>query len=430
MRTEMELLLHYVWQQKLWPSTPLATTDGQPVDIIDPGLHNRNAGPDFFNAKIKIGDTLWAGNVEIHEKAADWFAHRHHLDPAYNNTILHVVGSDGAKAATADGRTLPQLVLPVPAHISQNYKQLLEEEKYPPCYKVIPSVAPINVHRYLSALAVERLEEKTLRIGEYLQRTGGDWERAAFIALARGFGFGTNADAFEQWALGIEPQAIGKHRDNLLQVEAFFIGQAGLLDGAQGCEDEYFRLLKREYDFLKSKFSLTPMDATRWRLMRLRPQNFPIVRLSQLAALYHKGATSLSRIVETPDADGLRSLFRTAATDYWQDHYHFGHASPHSSKTLQAASLDLLLINVAAPLLFAYGRYLADEALCERAFALLESIKPEKNFITRSWAAAGIAPQHAADSQALFRLKMHYCDRKDCLRCAFGAEYLRAVPQP
>ena len=172
------------------------------------------------------------------------------------------------------------------------------------------------------------------------------------------------------------------------------------------------------------------MDAARWRLMRLRPQNFPIVRLSQLAALYHKGATSLSRIVETPDADGLRSLFRTTATDYWQDHYHFGHASPHSTKTLQPASLDLLLINVAAPLLFAYGRYLADEALCERAFALLESFKPEKNFITRSWAAAGIAPQHAADSQALFRLKMHYCDRKDCLRCAFGAEYLRAVPQP
>ena len=424
----MEILLHYVWKHKLFPLGPLTTTDGQEVDVIDPGLHNRHQGPDFFNAKIKIGGTLWVGNVEIHDAASDWYRHHHDTDEAYDNVVLHVVGRSDMAVQTQHGRTLPQLVLEVPETVRQNYAELLAEEAYPPCYRVIPNVPTLTVHSWLSALTIERLEAKTNRILSYLQQTEGDWERTFFVTLARNFGFGTNADAFEHWALQLPPRTIAKHRDNALQVEAAFFGQAGLLDDALVPEerrDDYYRLLQNEYAFLAHKFSLTPMNARLWKFLRMRPQNFPHVRLAQLAMLYHAGHTDLSRLLEGQTREDFHRLFRTATSPYWETHYHFGLASAAQTKALQTASLDLIIINTVAPLLFAYGQQHMDDARCERAFALLESVPAERNFITRSWAKAGLTAANASDSQALIQLKREYCDPKDCLRCRFGGEYLR-----
>lgn len=426
--TLMEKLLHYVWKHKLFPLGRPVTTDGQSVDIIDPGLHNMHQGPDFFNAKIKVGGTLWAGNIEIHDKASDWYRHHHDQDAAYDSVVMHVVGQADTDAVTHAGRRLPQLVITVPDDVGRNYRELLEEEAYPPCYRVIPQITPLTIHGWMSALTVERLEQKTRRIGQWLERTNGDWERTFFVCLARNFGFGTNADTFEQWAFAIPPRTIAKHRDDALQVEAAFFGQAGLLDDDAVPEerrDDYFRTLQREYAFLAHKFSLTPIGVKQWKFLRMRPQNFPHVRLAQLAMLYHHGHTSLSHLLEGHDRKDFHRLFATATSPYWESHYTFGQTTTAMHKTLQGASLDLILINTVAPMLFAYGRHHLDEGRCELAFQLLETTPPEHNFITRSWENAGIRAANAADSQALVELKRSYCDPKDCLRCRFGSEYLR-----
>ena len=428
MDTNMEKLLHYVWQHRIYPLGTLHTEDGAEVDIIDPGLHNSNAGPDFFNAKVKIGGQLWVGNVEIHERASDWFRHQHQQDAAYNNVVLHVVSIADEQALTLDGKSLPQLILTVPPEILRNYEELLHEDTFPPCYRIIPHLPDIKKHAWLAALTAERLEDKTNRLSGYLQRTRNDWERTFFIALARNFGFSVNSEAFEEWAFLIEPSAVGKHRDNAFQVEAFFFGQAGLLDDAavaQERRDDYFCRLQKEYAFLKHKFSLTPMDFHHWKFLRLRPQNFPHVRLSQLVDLYFRQGVNFSRILETRNLNSLRALLRAEATDYWRRHYTFGIDSVENSKQLQNASLDLIIINTVAPLLFTYGKERLDESLCERAFNLLEETRAEHNFITRSWTAAGLPVRNAADSQALIQLKREYCEKRDCIRCRFGTEYLR-----
>jgi len=434
MHTEMELLLHYTWQHRLFPSDILRAESGRRIDVIDPGLHNLHDGPDFFNAKIKIGDTLWVGNVEIHDRSSDWYRHGHDSDERYNNTILHVATIIDREVRTQKGDVVEQVQLSVPTDVLRNYTALLNEEHYPPCYRVIPKLPALTQHAWLSALTVERLEAKTERILKYLEQTEGDWERTFFVALARNFGFSTNAEAFEEWALSFPLSAVGKHRDDRFQVEAIFFGQAGFLADefvAAEQRDDYFKKLQKEYRFLAHKFSLKPMDWHRWRFMRVRPPAFPTVRLSQLAELYWEQRVDFSQLIGTADFDALRALLRVGPTPYWETHFAFGREAAgeaeKKARQLSAQSLDLLLINTIAPLLFAYGRERMDERLCERAFSILERVKPESNYITRAWKAVGIAAETAADSQALLQLKRQYCDRKDCLRCRFGGEYLRRI---
>lgn len=424
----MEYLLHYTWQHRLYAAQPLVTTQGQRVEVIDAGVHNLNAvGPDFFNAKIKIDGLLWVGNVEIHERSSDWYRHHHHTDAAYNNVILHVVGAADQEVLTADGKQLPQLVIAMPPALKSRYEELINEATYPPCYRIIPHVPAITVHAWMNRLTVERLEEKTQRMSGYLQQTSGNWERAFFINLARNFGFGTNADAFEQWAFTIDLQMVGKHRDNPHQVEAFFMGQAGLL-GDEVVQpphrDAYYERLKAEYAFLRHKFGLTPINPSVWKFGRLRPQNFPYVRLSQLTQLYCSGRAALSELLKATTTDEVCALLRVGVTPYWRTHYAFGLESKASDKVLQRASLNLLVINTASPLFFAYGRAHSNDAITERAFEWLEQLPAERNYITRSWERAGLTVAHAADSQALIQLRRAYCERNDCLRCRFGAAYL------
>ncbi len=424
----MEKLLHYVWLHKLFPPGGLTTDEGLPVDVVDPGLPNANAGPDFAGAKVRIGPTLWAGDVELHLRSSDWHRHGHDSDAAYNRVVLHVAERIDAPVTTAAGERVPQVALPVPAELRTHYEALLAEEGFPPCRSILPHVERPAARAWLTALGVERLEEKTQHVVDVLRRTGGDWERTFFVVLARAFGFGVNGTAFEEWALGIEPSAVGKHRDDALQVEAFFLGRAGLLEAgaaATAHDDAYRRRLAGEYAFLSHKFGLETMEAARWKFLRLRPQNFPHVRLAQLADLYHRRSCPLAAVLEAPRAADVKKLLAARAGGYWETHYVFGRESAPRGKTLSEASLDGLVVNAAAPVLFAYGRRHGDEARCERAMEWLEQTRPERNHVVDAWAAAGLTADNAAESQALLCLSHRYCERHDCLRCRFGAIWLR-----
>ncbi len=429
----MEQLLHYCWKHKRFPLHPLTTTTGQAVEVIDPGLHNRNAGPDFFNAKIKIDGTLWVGNVEIHERSSDWYAHGHDHDARYDNVVLHVSGMVDAEVTTAAGHRLPQLQLSVPDNVRDHYEQLLRTDSYPPCYTIIPQLSRLMIHAWMSALQTERLEQKTEAIVKRVALCDGSWEAAYFVTLARNYGFGINGDAFEQWALNIPLLAVDHHRDDLFQVEAIFMGQAGLLDAAavpqrhqqEALADDYFIRLSNEYRYLAHKFGLKPIDHHLWRFLRLRPQNFPHIRIAQLANLYHQRRAGLSKLLECQDVKAAGELLRSTVTPYWETHYGFGTASDKNGKRLSPFSLNLLVINTVVPMLFAYGRHLHDDRLCDRALDFLQQLKAENNHIVRLWQECGLQVDNAGDSQALIQLKNAYCDRRDCLRCRIGYEYLR-----
>ena len=419
----MEQLLHYVWKHKFFPLKELKTTNGQSLEIIDTGLANHDAGPDFFNAKIKVDGVLWVGNIEIHTHSSDWEKHGHQRDKNYDNVILHVATHIDAEIFRSNGESIPQLQLDCPEHVRANFEELQSTNNYPPCYRIIPSIPSFTIHSWMSALQMERFEQKTNQLSERVRFCNNHWEDAFFMTLARNFGFGLNGDAFETWAKHIPLRAVDKHRDNLFQIEAIFFGQAGILGDQDG--DEYYLKLKHEYEYLAHKFQLTPMDVTRWRFLRLRPNNFPHVRIAQLACLYHRAYGLLSQLMEKTTLKEIRDLLRGGTSAYWLTHYAFGGCSPSRPKTLSDSSLDLLIINTVVTFLYAYGKHQGKEELCARATAFLEELKPENNYIIRMWDQCGLKVSHAGDSQALIQLKKEYCDRKKCLYCRIGYEYLK-----
>ena len=429
----MEQLLHYVFKHKMFPLRELQTIDGKSVEVIDPGLHNRNAGPDFFNAKVRIGNTMWVGNVEIHDKSSDWYLHGHDKDSNYDNVVLHVAGVIDTDVKTSRGEYLPQMQLDVPQQVKEHYDELLSTDSYPPCYKVIPSLTTLMVHAWMAALQTERLEHKTEAIRHRAELCGDSWEDVYFMTLARNYGFGINGEVFEQWARNIPLQAIAHHRDDLFQIEAIFMGQAGLLEleavpdyyQQTALNEGYFAKLRNEYLYLAHKFSMKPMDYKFWRFLRLRPQNFPHIRISQLANLYYQRKAGLSQLMECETIEQLKTILSSHVTPYWETHYTFGSTSNKNEKHLSYGSINLLMINTAIPMLFAIGRHRGKEVLCDRAFDFLEQLKAENNHIIRMWQQVGLEVKTAGDSQALIQLKKEYCDKKDCLRCRFGYEYLK-----
>ena len=419
----MEQLLHYVWKHKIFPLKELKTTTGQQVEVIDTGLANTDAGPDFFNAKLKLDGVLWIGNIEIHERSSDWFKHGHHADAGYNTVILHIASEIDTEISRSNGERIPQIQLICPEAVRTNYKELLETDSYPPCYRIIPSLPPFTAHSWMTALQMERFEQKATLLNERLKRCQGNWEDAFFITLARNFGFGLNGDAFETWAHRLPFRAVDKHRNDLFQIEAIFFGQAGILEDSDG--DGYYLRLKKEYTYLQHKFGLIPMDASLWRFLRLRPANFPHIRIAQLACLYHRAYGLLSRIMETETLQGVRDILKGGTSEYWLTHYTFGGSSPSRPKTLSNTSLDLLIINTVVTFLYAYGLHKGNRVLCARAGSFLEELKAENNYITRMWEQCGMKASNAADSQALIQLKKEYCDKKKCLYCRIGYEYLK-----
>lgn len=419
----MEQLLHYVWKHKIFPLKELKTTTGQQVEVIDTGLANTDAGPDFFNAKLKLDGVLWIGNIEIHERSSDWFKHGHHADTGYNSVILHIASEIDTEISRSNGERIPQIQLICPEAVRTNYKELLETDSYPPCYRIIPSLPPFTAHSWMTALQMERFEQKATLLNERLKRCQGNWEDAFFITLARNFGFGLNGDTFETWAHRLPFRAVDKHRNDLFQIEAIFFGQAGILEDSDG--DGYYLRLKKEYTYLQHKFGLIPMDASLWRFLRLRPANFPHIRIAQLACLYHRAYGLLSRIMETETLQGVRDILKGGTSEYWLTHYTFGGSSPSRPKTLSNTSLDLLIINTVVTFLYAYGLHKGNRVLCARAGSFLEELKAENNYITRMWEQCGMKASNAADSQALIQLKKEYCDKKKCLYCRIGYEYLK-----
>ena len=432
----MEKLLHYIWKHRILPLSELRTTDGRSVEVIDPGLLNMHAGPDFFNAKVRIDGVMWVGNVEIHERSADWFLHGHDTDAAYNNVVLHVAAVVDADVVTERGDHLPQVQLAVPQQVLSNYRRLLAFDRYPPCREAVLPLDAIKKRSWLSALVAERLNEKTEAIRRRVALFEASWEAAFFATMARSFGFGVNSEAFEQWAERLPLMQIAHHRDDPFQVEAMFMGMAGLLDEAQmtpatreaALADPYFLSLKREFGYLSRKFRLEPMARQAWRFLRLRPQNFPYIRMSQLAQLYCSRRAGLAEITACESVKQLHAVLQTSVSDYWRTHYTFGKESSLNEKRLSTASLNLLAINAAVPVLHAWGCYRDDERLVQRALDWLEQLPAEDNTYIRLWKECGVEARNAADTQALIQLQHRYCERKDCLRCRFGYYSMKRSP--
>lgn len=435
----MEQLLHYTWKHKLFPLKELTTTTHQQLEVIDTGIHNNDAGPDFFNAKIKLDGMVWIGNVEIHQRTSDWYRHGHDKDPAYQSVILHITQEADALLYHPNGEPIPQLVLEAPKNIVQNYQALKRGINYPPCHAIIPTLSKLTLHSWLATLQMERFEQKAKQVEERLKQCNADWEQALFRTLARNFGFGINGDAFEWWAQQIPLKVVGKQKDELFKIEALFLGQAGLLEEhpnasphsilAKGAKDSYWQQLRNEYNYQRRLFNLHPMDAARWQFLRLRPTNFPHIRLAQLAHLYFHAYGLLSRLMEAETVEKVHQLLRSNTSEYWKRHYTFGGESPLREKQLSKSTLNLLLINSVIPFLYSYGLHRANELLCQRASRFLEELKPEQNHITRMWAACNLTAAHAGDSQALIQLKKEYCDKKRCLYCRIGYEYLKREPR-
>lgn len=420
----MEQLLHYVWKHKIFPLKALHTTSGLSVEVIDPGLSNTNAGPDFFNAKLKIDGILWVGNIEIHSTSSDWYHHGHDQDRAYDSVILHICELITCEIQRSTGEPIPQMVLHCPDQVKTHYEELRRTDTYPSCYSILASLPKLTVHSWLTALQTERFEQKAQLISQRLKQSNNHWEDTFFVTLARNFGFGLNGDAFETWAGMLPFRAVDKHRDDLFQVEAFFFGQAGLLEAGTG--DTYYLRLQKEFRYLQHKFELPPvMDLSRWRFLRLRPDNFPHIRLAQLAYLYHKQQSLLSRVMEAETPKEVGQILATQTSAYWEEHFNFSKPSPRREKLLGENSQELLIINTVIPFLYAYGLHKADERLCDRATRFLEELKAENNNVVRLWGGAGLYVKTAADSQALLQLQKEYCEKKKCLYCRFGYEYLR-----
>ena len=414
-----ESLMHYVWKHKLYYTGGLTTTSGTPIEVIDPGIPNTDAGPDFFNAKVKIGDKKWAGNIEIHLHANEWERHRHHRDKAYNSVILHVVETVSNETVNERGELVPQCQLIIPEHVRENAAYLLHSDSRVACRNFLLSIPAMYVNSFLNALSLERLERKTNDIAAHLERFNNSWDETFYVMLTRNFGFGLNSDVFERLALSLPFSYIQKHSNSLFQVEALLFGQAGLLED-NNPHDLYYRQLQHEYAFLKNKYVLKNLDGFLFKNMRVRPQALPMVRLAQLAAALQKSGRLFSVMLEKEDYQTVRLFFQAEPSPYWQTHYTFGKETKKSIKLLGDSSINMLFINTIAPILFAYGKKTGSEKFAERAIHILESIKPENNGIVNEFRHAGIIPKHAFDTQAIIQLRKEYCDKRKCLYCRFG----------
>ncbi|WP_083985203.1 DUF2851 family protein [Geofilum rubicundum] len=414
-----EHFLHHLWRFKLYQPGLYKTVKGEPIDIIHPGFHNTDAGPDFFNAKVKIGDTLWAGNIEIHQKSSDWHKHGHHTNRAFNNVILHVVTRHDREASTANGTIVPTWIMEIPPPLMAAYQQLKQSRHSIPCLHGIKQVDPFVISTWLERMMVEKLEIKVDLIQQLLKRYNNDWDEVLYVLLARNFGFGINADPFEQLARQTPWRVLLRNSDDLLRLEALLLGQAGFLTGLVA-EEAYIQRLQKEYHHLRHKYGLSPMPAYHWKFLRLRPSNFPTIRLVQMAALFHKNRLSLDKIMKAPHTKTLSAMLNVSLEGYWLTHYRPEAPSPHKIKRLGPRSGDLIIINTLAPLVYGYGQLRDNERLKDLALHWLESIAPEENAIVNRWRNMDIRINSAFQTQALIHLTQKYCRPKRCLHCRLG----------
>lgn len=416
--------MQYVWKHRLWRSEDMVTNTGKKVRVVDPGLLNTDAGPDFFNAKIEIDGHMWVGNVEMHYRATDWKRHRHDSDKAYDSVILHVVAKDDAPVRRTNGELIPQLVLEVSPQFNADYASLVGAAIEVPCATKIKQVPHLTIVEWVEGLAFERLHGKVERIHQLLDSFNGSWEDVCYVTLARNFGFGINNDAFERLARRTPLRLLGKHSDSVLQIEALLFGQAGMLDAQKPGMDSYYNQLCTEYAFLSNKFQLTPMEKESWKLFRIRPQNFPYRRIAMLAQFIEGGFRMMNRILEAEGEKEMRALFEMELSGYWTKHYTFGKPNERATATLSRSSIDIILINTVAPLLYAYGELTGNYEMTDKAIKLLEDLRAESNSIVSHFVAYGIDCPDALTSQALVQLKREYCDARKCIYCKIGHHLL------
>ncbi|MES2779605.1 MAG: DUF2851 family protein [Bacteroidota bacterium] len=402
-----EELLHFIWQSKLLLHKSLQTVSGEPVSIIRLGTYNRNAGPDFFNAKIQIGDTLWAGNVEMHISSSEWDKHTHQTDAAYNNVILHVVYVDDKKVLNSNGETLPTLELRsvIPTTLLQRYQSLQQQRSNQlPCEKIIamPAEAPLQV--WLQRLLVERIEHKTDYIKELLVKTHHHYEQSFYIITARYFGMKTNAQPFEQLANMLPLTVLSKHKNNLMDIMALVLGTSGLINRM----GEAYAHLMPVFEHLQRKYKLQQMDESIWKFARTRPANFPSMRLVQFALFVYRSSHLLGNVLECNTVQDLRTLYRIEGN----------YAS--QKIVLGDDAVNLLLINSVLPFVFVYGSIQHEESLCDKVLSWYEALPAEHNSITRQFTTLGLPLKNAADGQAYIQLKNEYCNTLQCLRCSIG----------
>jgi hypothetical protein len=423
-----ESFLHYVWQFQYFDKKSLTTSVNESIQVFHPGVRNTHAGPDFSDARIRIGDLEWRGSVEIHIKASGWTDHHHDDDAAYEKVILHVVWENDKPIIRSDGSPMPTLELKDRADLSlwSSYKKLFTSAETIPCSGSFASVPDILKMSMLDKALTQRLQSKANAVLEILNYNQGSWEETAYQLLFRNFGFKVNADPFLQLAKALPYKVIQKHADQPIQVEALLFGQAGFLEIIN--PDEYAALLIREYSILSTKFNLSDqkLHFSQWRFLRLRPANFPTVRLAQLASLLTNKKSLFNQFIEAESCKELMKQFTVEQSPYWQNHYLFGQETS-KAPPLGKGSIQNIMINTTIPLLAAYSVTHDDQHYMDRAVEWLQHIPAEKNIILRQWQSVGCRVKTAFDSQALIELFNSYCQKRRCLECAIGSALIKPV---
>ena len=410
-----ERLLQYIWQFQYYNANNLTTVDGDIVQINYPGIFNTNQGPDFLEGKIKVADTIWAGNIELHIKSSDWNLHKHSDDKNYNNIILHVVWENDIELG------LPFPVLELQNRVSNfllgRYEELMKATSFIPCESSINKVDVLTWNSWKDRLLAERLQQKAGVIFDHLTNNNNHWEETFWWLLASNFGVKVNSNAFEKIAKSIPISILAKHKNQIHQLEALLFGQAGLLENT--FKDDYPAMLQKEYLFYKTKYKLKPIQASLF-FLRMRPANFPSIRLAQLAMLINQSINLFSIIKESKSLKEIKGLLNVTANDYWHYHYVFDESTAFKEKNTGAQMINNILINTIVPIIFAYGLFNKEEDYKNKALVWLEEISAEKNNITNAYTLIGIENNNAFDSQALIQLKNEYCNKKRCLECAVG----------
>jgi hypothetical protein len=415
-----ERLLQFIWQFQYFNKAGLITEEGEPLHIIHAGTFNNNQGPDFIGAKLKINDTIWAGNIELHINSSHWQQHKHSTDKNYKNVVLHVVWQHDADL------NLPfqTLVLQntVPKLLLEKYEILMQAENFIPCGKMIEGVNALTFAAWKQRLLVERLLQKSETVFEFLKQNNNHWEETFWWLMAKNFGAKVNSDAFEKIARSVPINILAKHKNQIHQIEGLLFGQAGLLQN--NFKEDYPQLLQREYNLYKAKYRLKAPDAPLY-FLRMRPANFPTVRLAQLAMLVHQSLHLFSKIKESKTVKEIKPLLNVTANDYWHYRYVFDEPGAFKKKNLGTQMTENILINTVAVILFAYGQYHNENNYKDKALQWLEETGAEKNAITKGYMHLNLSCKTAFDSQALIQLKNNYCSKKRCLDCAVGNSILK-----
>ena len=417
-----EDFLQYIWKHRLF-RLPLTGEEGEEIELLDPGIHNQDAGPDFFNAKIRIDRTVWVGNVEIHQRASDWNRHGHQNDPAYDNVILHVVTEADCTVYTSRQERVSAAILSFSDDLYYRYLQMVNNESWIRCRQDITGIDPALCNLWLGRLAVERLEQKAQVIRKMLIESKGDWAETTFRQLVRSFGCRINSLPFELLGESVSYKILRRHIKNIHQLEALFFGQAGFLTGRD--EDPYRNHLYDEYNYLAGKYKLSAMNGSLWKFLRLRPANFPTIRLAQLSGLFFAHPGIINLLQEVRSLKDAESLLEASASPYWEKHYHFGKQSDRCDKSIGEDLRHTIIINAIVPLQFVHALRTGDNRCRNLSLGLLESLPAEKNSVISSWKSCGINASNALYSQALLHLKNNYCNFRRCLTCQIGSLIIR-----